>query len=86
MKLLTPDNDIIQEISCKDNGVSIVTKMPGTQSEVQATYGQAVEQKYLDGRPIKVLYLRVCVVSLQSASFLSCRDDDIKILSALVNA
>ena len=66
MKLLTPDNDIIQEISCKDNGVSIVTKMPGTKSEVQATYGQAVEQNYLDGRPIKVLYLFVCVDALRS--------------------
>lgn len=55
LKLLTPENNIVQEITVGDEIVIKTTTPVGT-SETKAKAGQEFETKALDGRPIKTVY------------------------------
>lgn len=55
LKLLTPENNIVQDISVGDE-IVIKTTTPVGSSETKAKVGQEIDTKALDGRPIKTVY------------------------------
>nr|KAG5700380.1 hypothetical protein BaRGS_029632 [Batillaria attramentaria] len=56
LKLLTPENNITQEITIDGDAITIVTTTPISPIEVKATNGQEFESRYLDGREIKTVF------------------------------
>lgn len=56
LKLLTPENNITQEITVDGDAITIVTTTPISPIEVKATNGQEFESRYLDGREIKTVF------------------------------
>ncbi|XP_025089133.1 fatty acid-binding protein, adipocyte-like [Pomacea canaliculata] len=56
LKLLTPENNIVQDISIDGDNISIVTITPVSPIEVNAQNGVEFVSRYLDGREIKTLF------------------------------
>lgn len=56
LKLLTPENDITQEITISGDSITIVTTTPIAPITVTATNGQKFDSRYLDGREIKTVF------------------------------
>ncbi|KAK3084241.1 hypothetical protein FSP39_010564 [Pinctada imbricata] len=56
LKLLTPENDIKQEISVEGDKVCIKTVTPLSTQEHKGNIGQEFDQPGWDGRPVKVRY------------------------------
>ncbi|XP_063410870.1 sodium/calcium exchanger regulatory protein 1-like [Mytilus trossulus] len=56
LKVLTPDNDITQEIKVSGNDVTIITTTPMGTTETKAAVGEESSQSAIDGSPLKVIY------------------------------
>ena len=56
IKLLSPDNNIIQDINVNGNDVTIVTTTPLGAVEFKAALGEESMQSAVDGSPLKVTY------------------------------
>lgn len=57
LKVLTPDNDITQEIKVSGNDVTIITTTPMGTTETKAAVGEESSQSAIDGSPLKVPYI-----------------------------
>ena len=55
IKLLSPDNNIIQDINVSGNDVAIVTTTPMGSIESKAALGEESTQSAVDGSPLKVV-------------------------------
>ena len=64
LKLLTPENNITQDITIDGDAITIVTTTPIAPIEIKATNGQEFESRYLDGREIKVIFFFWCYMLL----------------------
>ncbi|XP_076453184.1 sodium/calcium exchanger regulatory protein 1-like [Babylonia areolata] len=56
LKLLTPENNITQDITIDGDAITIVTTTPISPIEVKATNKQEFQSRYLDGREIKTVF------------------------------
>ncbi|MCI3325489.1 lipocalin/fatty-acid binding family protein [Escherichia coli] len=56
LKLLSPENNITQEITVSGDTIKINTTTPLSSVEVNATVGQEVDSRSLDGRTVKSVY------------------------------
>eukprot|EP00916_Digyalum_oweni_P015460 GHVL01025307.1.p2 GENE.GHVL01025307.1~~GHVL01025307.1.p2 ORF type:complete len:136 (+),score=16.17 GHVL01025307.1:83-490(+) len=56
LKLLTPENNILQDITIDGDNITIVTTTPIAPIQVKATNGEEFESRYLDGREIKTMF------------------------------
>ena len=56
LKLLTPENNITQEITIDGDAITVIITTPIAPLEIKATNGQEFESRYLDGREIKVMF------------------------------
>ena len=57
IKLLSPDNNIIQDINVNGNDVTIVTTTPVGAVEFKAALGEESMQSAVDGSPLKVVII-----------------------------
>ena len=57
IKLLSPDNNIIQDINVNGNDVTIVTTTPVGAVEFKAALGVESMQSAVDGSPLKVVII-----------------------------
>jgi len=55
IKVLSPDNNIIQDINVSGNDVTIVTTTPMGSIESKAAIGEESTQSAVDGSPLKVV-------------------------------
>eukprot|EP00745_Piridium_sociabile_P026772 TRINITY_DN42808_c0_g1_i1.p1 TRINITY_DN42808_c0_g1~~TRINITY_DN42808_c0_g1_i1.p1 ORF type:complete len:136 (+),score=42.63 TRINITY_DN42808_c0_g1_i1:171-578(+) len=56
LKLLTPENNITQDICIQGDAITITTTTPLSPIEVKATNGLEFASRYLDGREIKTKF------------------------------
>ncbi|KAH3691130.1 sodium/calcium exchanger regulatory protein 1-like [Dreissena polymorpha] len=55
-RLLTPENNIVQEIEIVGNNVTLKLSVPGKVLEVRAVIGETTTVPFLDGRILKTVY------------------------------
>ncbi|KAL8610886.1 hypothetical protein ACOMHN_056741 [Nucella lapillus] len=56
LKLLTPENNITQQVAVEGDTITITTTTPVSPIEVKATNNQQFQSRYLDGRDITTVF------------------------------
>ncbi|XP_052800858.1 uncharacterized protein LOC128231739 [Mya arenaria] len=73
LRLLTPENDIFQEISISGDSVDIKVTVPGKVFEIRTKLGETSNVPFLDGRQLKSIFVLEGdkLVERQSGAFIS---------------